>query len=125
MSNFRFSALCGLLVAIPACAFAEDIAPTALNSLSAVPRGMSSAQVMDQNGQVLGTVQQVQTSADGRPSALSFRASKDGHIVVVAANAVSYDGHVLVTSNDQPQIAALSAPPPVTRTAQVTRQVTQ
>ena len=42
---------------------------------------------------------------DGKP-ALSFRAN-DGRLVVIAASATSYDGKVVVTSNDQPQIAAL------------------
>ncbi len=44
--------------------------------------------------------------------ALSFRAG-NGDTVVIGAAATSYDGKSLVTSNDQPQIAALSA----TRTA--------
>jgi hypothetical protein len=104
--------LCGFLICAPVLAQAEDIAPAALNSLSAVPSSLSSAQVMDQNGHVLGRAEQVQTDQDGKPAALSFRAM-DGRIVVISASAVSYDGHVLIASNDQPQIAALSA----TRTA--------
>jgi hypothetical protein len=41
-----------------------------------------------------------------KPSAMSIRAAKTGQIVVVPAAAVSYDGHTLITSSDQPQIAA-------------------
>jgi hypothetical protein len=92
---------------------ADALAPVALNSFSSVPAKLSSAQVQDQNGHVLGTVERVQTDQDGKPDALSFRAASDGRIVVIGASAVSYDGHVLVTSNDQPQIAALTT----TRTA--------
>jgi len=58
-------------------------------------------------GNVLGQVEQLATDQDGKPSALSIRAAKDGSTVVVSAAAVSYDGHTLVTSSDQPQIAAL------------------
>ena len=107
MSALSFSAFCGLLLLTAGAAQADEMAPSALNSFSAVPTALSAAPVMDQNGDVLGKVQQVQTGPDGRPSALSFRANKDGRLVVIAASAVSYDGHVLVTSNDQPQIAAL------------------
>ena len=66
--------LCGFLICAPVLAQAEDIAPAALNSLSSVPAGLTSAQVMDQNGHVLGKAEQVQTDQDGKPAALSFRA---------------------------------------------------
>ena len=105
-----FSALCGFLLFAPALAQADDMAPSALNSLSSAPAALASAPVMDQNGHILGKVEQVQTDQDGKPAALSFRANKDGSVVVIAASAVSYDGHVLVTSDDQPQIAALIEP---------------
>jgi hypothetical protein len=108
--------LCGFLICAPVLAQAEDIAPSALNSLSSVPAGLSATQVMDQNGHVLGKAEQVQADHDGKPAALSFRAL-DGRLVVVAASAVSYDGHVLIASNDQPQIAALAGTLPTTRTA--------
>ncbi|HVV27001.1 MAG TPA: hypothetical protein VHC40_03455 [Rhizomicrobium sp.] len=97
----------------PALAQADEIAPAALNSFTSVPAKLSSAQVLDQNGHVLGTVERVQTDQDGKPNALSFRAASDGRLVVIGAAAVSYNGHVLITSNDQPQIAALTT----TRTA--------
>jgi len=107
MTAFRSAALCGFLVIIPGLACAEDaLAPVALNSLSEPPK-LSSKPIMDQQGNVLGQVEQLATDQDGKPSALSIRAAKDGSTVVVSAAAVSYDGHTLVTSSDQPQIAAL------------------
>ena len=102
---FGFLLLAPLLFA-PTLVHAENMAPSALNSLSSAPASISSAQVLDQNGRVLGKVERVQTDQDGKPSALSFRAN-DGRLVVIAAAATSYDGKVVVTSNDQPQIAAL------------------
>ena len=106
MSKFRAILFCGLFIA-PGTASAEDLAPVALNSLSAPPANVASLQVMDQKGQVIGQAERIQTDQDGRPAALAFRAG-DGSTVVIAAAATSYDGHALITSNDQPQIAALS-----------------
>jgi hypothetical protein len=113
MSRFRIAALCALFIAVPTLACAEEKAPVALNSLSAAPFHAASAKVLDQNGNLLGQAQRIQTDQDGKPSALAFRATKDGSTVIVSAAAVSFDGTVLVASNDQPQVAALSA----TRTA--------
>lgn len=107
MSKFRAILLCGLL-SIPAAAHAEDLAPVALNSLSAAPSNIASLKVMDQNGQVIGQAVRIQADQDGHPAALAFRAN-NGSTVVIAAAATGYDGHELVTSNDQPQIAALAA----------------
>ena len=106
MTKFRTIVFCGL-IGVPATAFAEDLAPVALNSLSGAPANIVSLPVMDQKGQVIGQALRVQTDQDGKPSALAFRAG-DGSTVVIAAAATSYDGHALITSNDQPQIAALS-----------------
>jgi hypothetical protein len=105
----------GALIVVPALAKAEDMAPAALNSFSSVPAALASAQVLDQNGHVLGKVERVQTDQNGTPSAVSFHAASTGQTVVVAAAAVSFDGRVLITSSDQPQIADLIKTP--TRTA--------
>jgi hypothetical protein len=113
MSRLGFAALCGLFIVVPALACAEDMAPVALNSLSALPGKAASARVLDQNGRLLGQAQRIQTDQDGKPAALAFRAAQSGNTVVISAAAVSYDGNVLVASNDQPQIAALTG----TRTA--------
>ena len=93
---------------MPLAANADALAPVALNSLSKAPSNIASLQVMDQKGQVIGQALQIQNDQDGHPAALSFRAS-NGTIVVIGAAAASYDGKSLITSNDQPQIAALSA----------------
>ena len=93
----------------------RDMAPAALNSFSSVPAAVTSAQVLDQNGHVLGKVERVQADQNGTPAAVSFRAANSGQTVVVAAAAVSFDGRVLITSSDQPQIAELIKQP--TRTA--------
>jgi hypothetical protein len=107
MSKFRAILCCGLLIS-PVMASAEGLAPVALNSLSAAPSNIASLQVMDQKGQVIGQAVRIQTDQDGRPAALAFRAN-NGSTVVISAAATSFDGHALVTSNDQPQIAVLSS----------------
>jgi len=70
--------------------------------------------VLDQQGHLLGHAKRLVTDQDGKPAGMSFRAAKTGQTVVLSAAAVSYDGHILVTSSDQPQIAFLSG----TRTAE-------
>jgi hypothetical protein len=108
MTFARTTALCGFIAAIPSLACAQELAPVALNSLTSPPGNIASANVMDQNGRVLGQVLRVQTDQDGRPSAIAFRASDGRGTIVLAAAGVSYDGSVLIAGNDQPQIAALT-----------------
>jgi hypothetical protein len=113
MSRLGFAALCGLFLIVPAFASAEEMAPVALNSLSTVPGNAASAKLLDQNGHLLGQVLRIQADQDGKPAALAFRADHGGNTVVISAAAVSYNGNVLIASNDQPQIATLTG----TRTA--------
>lgn len=101
----------GSLLLLSAPAFAEDLAPMALNSLSTAPN-VAARPVMDQHGKQIGTAQAVQTDAFGKPSAVSLRTS-DGRTIVLGAAVVSYDGRMLVADNAEPQIAALNR----TRTA--------
>ena len=108
MSRLGFAALCGLFVTVPAWAWAEDLAPVALNSLSTAPP-LNATQVQDQKGRLLGQAERIQTDQDGKPSALAFRAS-NGSIVVIAAPAVSYDGRIMTVASDEPQIVALTQP---------------
>jgi hypothetical protein len=82
------------------------LAPVALNSLSAAPP-LNGAQVQDQKGHLMGRAERIQTDQDGKPSALAFQAT-NGSTVIIAAPAVSYDGHVLTVASDEPQIAALT-----------------
>ena len=102
--------LFGAMLAAPFvvnAANADAMAPVALNSLPRAPANITALKVMDQKGQVIGQALNIQTDQDGHPAALSFRAS-NGSTVVVGAAAASYDGRSLVTSDDQPQIAALT-----------------
>ena len=106
----------GSLLLLSAPAFAEDLAPMALNSLSTAP-DIASRPVMDQHGKTIGTAQAVQTDASGKPSAMSLR-TPDGKTIVLGAAAVSYDGRgVLVADSQEPQIAALNSNGAQTRTA--------
>ncbi len=85
-------------------ALAEDFAPVALNSLSAVPAKIAAAPVLDRNGTVLGKVRTVATDQDGKPSALSY--VQNSRLAVIAAQAVSYDARknlvIADTSRAQP-----------------------
>jgi hypothetical protein len=107
MLKARATLLCGLLV-LPAAAGADELAPTALNSMASPPSNVASLKVMDQNGHVIGQALRIQTDQKGHPASLTFRAI-DGSTVVIPAAATGFDGHSLVASNDQPQIAALSS----------------
>ncbi len=109
MTRFPLAALCGFFILIPGLACAEDaLAPVALHSLSQPPK-LGSAPVLDQQGRLLGHADQMVTDQDGKPAGLSIRL-ENGKTTVLSAAAVSYDGHILVTSSDQPQIAALTQP---------------
>ena len=111
MTAIRLAAASGLsLFLLSAPVWSEQMAPTAFNSLPAIPSNAASAKVLDQNGHFLGQVERIQTDQYGKPSALSFRAAKNGKTVVISAAAASYDGNVVVASNDQPQVAALIQP---------------
>jgi hypothetical protein len=108
MSRLDFAALAGLFAMVPTLACAEELAPVALNSLSTAPV-LNATQVQDQKRHLLGQAERIQTDQDGKPAALAFRTAK-GQLVIIGAAAVSYDGHMLTASSDQPQIAALTEP---------------
>lgn len=77
------------VLALGTPALAEDFAPVALNSLTAVPARIIAAPVLDMNDAIIGKVRAVATDQDGHPSALSYVAGR--HLMIVAAPAVSYD----------------------------------
>jgi hypothetical protein len=104
--TLRTILFCAAVLA-PLAANADDMAPVALNSLPKAPPNVTTLKVLDQKGQVIGQVVNIQTDQDGHPSALAFRAN-NGSTVVVGAATASYDGRSLIASDDQPQIAALS-----------------
>jgi hypothetical protein len=88
------AALAPMMLAAPAAAeemASEDLAPVALNSLPAPPRGIQAAQVFNQRGQVIGGVDRVAVDASGKPSALSIRPPHSKDVMVVSAAAASYD----------------------------------
>ncbi len=87
-----------------------------LNGYSAPPK-LASSEVVDEHGRLVGYVEKILTDQDGRPSALSLRPAGGGARVVVSASAASYDGHNLITTSGQPQIAAILARQPATKTA--------
>lgn len=104
MNRFAFLIL-GVAMALPFAATAQDMAPVALNSLSAAPSGLHDARVYDTRGAVIGQLKQVQTDQDGRPSAISIVPARGG-VRVISAAAVSYDGHALVADTATPQQVA-------------------
>ena len=118
MTLARTAVFCSLVAVIPGLACAQDMAPVALNSLSAAPTGIAAARVLDQQGRVLGQVERVQTDQDGKPAAVAFRAADGRGTIVLAASSVSYDGRELVAASDQPQLAGLESPALRTATAQ-------
>jgi hypothetical protein len=95
-----------LAIALGTPAMAEDFAPVALNSLTTAPAKIATAPVMDQNGAVVGTVRGVATDQNGRPSAVSYVAGN--HLVVVAAQAVSYDAqkNIVVADTSKAKLGA-------------------
>lgn len=103
------AAFFSFLLVCPVLAGAQEMAPVALNSLSAAPHAITGAKVMDQRGHLLGHVSRVQTDQDGRPSAVAFTPVNGKTVVVIGAAAASYDGTTVVADDQQPQIAALSA----------------
>lgn len=90
----------GAVTLAPATASAQDLAPMALNSLPAPPPKITSAQVENLHGQVIGRVQNVATDQTGKPSAVSVMTA-DG-LKVVAAQAASYDESRNLVFTDQP-----------------------
>ena len=101
------SILFGAALLVPVIAGAQDLAPIALNSLSATPHDIRSARVLDQQGGYIGEVQQVATDQDGKPLAISIL-PKGGRQIVVSASAVSYDEprNILVASIPRRLLAA-------------------
>ena len=108
MPLFRFTILYGLVVLAPTLAHAEGLAPMVLNGYSAPPK-LASSEVVDEHGRLVGHVEKVLTDQDGKPSAVSLKPVGGGPVVVVSASAASYDGRNLITTSEQPQIAAILA----------------
>ncbi len=97
------------MVSLTGPVLAEQLtfAPMAMNSLSSIPANIASAPVMDQSGAVIGKVQRVLAGYDGRPTAMSYT-TRDGRLVLMASQAVSYDGqrHLLITQDSPQRLAS-------------------
>jgi len=95
----------GAAVLAPVIASAEDLAPMALNSLPAPPPKITTAQVENLHGQVIGRVEKIVTDPSGKPAAISITSSEGTK--VVAASAASYDEvrNLVFTDLPTPQLA--------------------
>jgi hypothetical protein len=96
-----------LTVLLGTPAVAQDLAPVALNSLSATPAAIASAQIFDERGKAIGRFQKMVEDQDGKPAAISFVADTTGRLVIVPASAVSYDEqkNILVADTSSQQLA--------------------
>ena len=96
----------GAAVLAPVIASAQDLAPMALNSLPAPPPGITTAQVENLHGQVIGRVASVAADQSGKPAAISVITPQG--TTVVAAQAASYDEsrNLVVTDLPVPQVAS-------------------
>jgi hypothetical protein len=82
--------LAGLLI-LPAGAFADNLAPTALNSFTIAPARLATASVLDTKGDVVGSVQKIETDPNGKPLRVDILLSSNKTALSLPADAVSYD----------------------------------
>lgn len=82
-----------------------------LKSLTAVPPALGSATVQSNAGTVVGSVQKILTSADGKPSMVNVALSGNQKIVAISADELNYDAsrNVLVATLTAEQIMSLPA----------------
>jgi hypothetical protein len=87
------------------------MAPMALNSYTSAPVRISSAKVLDLNGETIGHVERLGLDPAGKPQNLSV-ALTSGVAISIAANNASYDEqqNVVVIGLDHDQIASQSKP---------------
>jgi hypothetical protein len=80
----------------------------ALDSYTAPPKNIDSAQVFDQRGRLVGSVKGIVTDAAGKPNAISIQPSGGRPLMVVGAGDVSYDQarNVVVTAIEPQGIAS-------------------
>ena len=96
-----------LLLATPAFA-----APT-LSTISHPPMQIGTANVVDSSGQVVGAVQRVEVTPDGKPTevAIALMSNQD-HLVVLDAGKVQYDASTnrIIADASSAQLNALAIP---------------
>ena len=85
----------------------QDLAPMVLDSYTAPPKNIDSAQVFDQRGRVIGSVKGIEPDAAGKPDAISIQPSSGQPLMVIGAGDVSYDQarNVVVTAIEPRGIA--------------------
>lgn len=82
-----------------------------LKSLTAIPPALGSATVQSNAGTVVGNVQKVLTSSDGKPSMVNVALSGNQKIVAISADELNYDAsrNILVATLTAEQIMSLPA----------------
>jgi hypothetical protein len=91
---------------------ADDFAPMALNSVGSVPAKIAGAKVMDEHGVEVGSVSRIEADAMGKPLKADITLTS-GQIIFLDASALGYDqnANVLVTAQDQKQLAQMAQAP--------------
>jgi hypothetical protein len=105
----RKSLLFTMLLVTPALAAAE---PT-LSSISHPPMQIGSANVVDVNGQIVGAVQRVEVTPDGKPTEVAVALIRDqDRLVVINADRVRYDAdkNQIIAEISGAQLAAMVVP---------------
>jgi hypothetical protein len=90
-------------LAVPA--WADELAPMALNSFTFVPARISQAIVVDQGGAALGIVAKVDSDATGTPQRIEVL-KPGGDTMIVAARAARYDPRATREVTDNTMIGA-------------------
>ena len=105
----RKSLLFAVLLAAPALAATE---PT-LSSISHPPMQIGNANVVDVNGQIVGAVQRVEVTPDGRPTEVAVALIRDqDRLLVINADRVRYDAdkNQIIAEISGAQLAAMVVP---------------
>jgi PRC-barrel domain protein len=103
---FSLMALPALSPAWTASAWADDLAPIALNSLTKPPANITSAKVMNPKGQVIGDVCGVVTDASGKVIAVKVAAGNS--TTTIPAIAASYDAQRNIVVADATPVLAIN-----------------
>jgi hypothetical protein len=112
LENARGATAGQMAAAAPTAATASmSAAGSPLSSLTAMPAAISSATVQSNSGAVVGSVQKVLTSSDGKPSMVNVALMSNKKIVAISADELNYDAsrNILVASLTAEQIMSLPA----------------
>jgi hypothetical protein len=101
-----------IVLALTAPVAADDFAPMALNSISAVPTKIAGAKVVDPKGVAVGSLTRVQTDPKGKPLKADI-ALTGGQAITLDASALGYDqnANIVVTAMDQAQLTHMGSAP--------------